>query len=69
VRLIATRSEETMPALVHELEAAGATELTPAFRAVEFTADEALCYELHLRLRTASRDIRRRSRRRSPPRS
>ena len=58
MRLIATCPEETKPALVHELEAAGATELTPAFRAVEFTADDALYYELHLRLRTASRILR-----------
>ncbi len=58
VRLIATCPEETKPALVHELEAAGATELAPGFRAVEFTADAALYYELHLRLRTASRILR-----------
>ena len=58
MRLIATCPEETKPTLVRELEAAGATALVPAFRAVEFDADPALGYELHLRLRTASRILR-----------
>jgi putative N6-adenine-specific DNA methylase len=58
LRLIATCPEETKPTLVRELEAAGATGLVPGFRAVEFDADPALGYELHLRLRTASRILR-----------
>ena len=58
MRLIATCPEETKPALVHELEALGATDLVPGFRAVSFEATEALVYELHLKLRTASRILR-----------
>ncbi|MFO1406394.1 MAG: THUMP domain-containing protein [Steroidobacteraceae bacterium] len=58
MRLVATCPEETKPSLVRELEAAGATELAPGFRAVEFSADAELAYELHLRLRTASRILR-----------
>ncbi|MFO1394415.1 MAG: THUMP domain-containing protein [Steroidobacteraceae bacterium] len=58
MRLVATCPEETKGVLVRELEAAGATELAPAFRAVAFSADAELCYELHLRLRTASRLLR-----------
>ena len=58
MRLVATCPEETKPALVQELEALGATSLAPAFRAVAFDADDALFYELHLKLRTASRILR-----------
>jgi putative N6-adenine-specific DNA methylase len=58
LRLIATCPEETKPALVLELERLGATGLAPGFRAVAFDADEALFYELHLKLRTASRLLR-----------
>jgi putative N6-adenine-specific DNA methylase len=58
VRLIATCPEETKPALVLELEALGAKDLVPGFRAVSFEADDALFYELHLKLRTASRILR-----------
>jgi putative N6-adenine-specific DNA methylase len=58
LRLIATCPEETKPALVHELEALGATDLVPGFRAVSFEADDDLFYELHLKLRTASRILR-----------
>ena len=58
VRLIATCPEETKPALVLELEVLGAKELAPGFRAVSFEADDALFYELHLKLRTASRILR-----------
>jgi len=58
MRLIATCPEETKPALVQELEALGATGLVPGFRAVSFEASDALFYELHLRLRTASRILR-----------
>jgi len=58
MRLIATCPEETKPALVQELEALGATGLVPGFRAVSFDADDALFYELHLKLRTASRILR-----------
>jgi putative N6-adenine-specific DNA methylase len=58
LRLIATCPEETKPALQHELEALGATDLVPAFRAVSFEAGDALFYELHLQLRTASRILK-----------
>jgi putative N6-adenine-specific DNA methylase len=58
MRLIATCPEETKPALMHELETLGAIDLTPRFRAVEFEASEELFYELHLKLRTASRILR-----------
>lgn len=58
LRLIATCPQETKPALVQELEALGATDLVPGFRAVSFEATEALFYELHLKLRTASRILR-----------
>jgi putative N6-adenine-specific DNA methylase len=58
LRLIATCPEETKPALVLELERLGATGVAPGFRAVAFDADEALFYELHLKLRTASRILR-----------
>jgi putative N6-adenine-specific DNA methylase len=58
VRLIATCPEETKPALIHELQALGAQDLVPGFRAVSFDASEELFYELHLKLRTASRILR-----------
>jgi putative N6-adenine-specific DNA methylase len=58
LRLIATCPEETKPALVQELEALGATDLVPGFRAVSCEASEELFYELHLKLRTASRILR-----------
>ncbi len=58
MRLIATCPEETKPALVQELQALGASDLVPGFRAVSFEASEALFYELHLKLRTASRILR-----------
>jgi putative N6-adenine-specific DNA methylase len=58
VRLIATCPEETKPALLHELEALGATDLVPGFRAVSFESSVELYYELHLKLRTASRILR-----------
>jgi putative N6-adenine-specific DNA methylase len=58
MRLIATCPEETKPALVQELQALGASGLVPGFRAVSFEASEALFYELHLKLRTASRILR-----------
>ncbi len=58
MRLIATCPEETKPALQHELEALGASDLVPAFRAVSFEAGDALFYELHLQLRTASRILK-----------
>lgn len=58
MRLIATCPEETKPALVRELEALGATGLVPGFRAVSFDAGDELFYELHLKLRTASRILR-----------
>jgi putative N6-adenine-specific DNA methylase len=58
VHLIATCPEETKPALLHELQGLGARNLVPGFRAVAFDADDALFYELHLKLRTASRILR-----------
>jgi len=58
MRLIATCPEETKPALTHELQALGAQDLVPGFRAVSFDASEELFYELHLKLRTASRILR-----------
>ena len=58
MRLIATCPEDAKPALVAELAALGVTELAPAFRAVLFTATPRQFYELHLRVRTASRILR-----------
>ncbi len=58
MRLVATCPEETSPALAAELAELGATDMRPAFRAIEFEAGPALFYELHLRLRTASRLLR-----------
>src|SRR5687767_12343620 len=58
MKLIATCPEETKPALVLELEALGARSIAPGYRAVAFEADDALLYELHLKLRTASRILR-----------
>lgn len=58
MRLIATCPEETKPALMQELEALGATGLVPGFRAVSFDASDESFYELHLKLRTASRILR-----------
>jgi putative N6-adenine-specific DNA methylase len=58
VRLVATCPEETKPALAAELQAFGATDLRPRYRAIEFDATPALFYEMHLGLRTASRLLR-----------
>jgi putative N6-adenine-specific DNA methylase len=58
MRLIATCPEEAKPALLQELQALGAGDLVPAFRAVSFEASDELFYELHLKLRTASRILR-----------
>jgi putative N6-adenine-specific DNA methylase len=58
MRLVATCPDEIKPALVQELEALGATGLVPGFRAVSFEASDPLSYELHLKLRTASRILR-----------
>jgi putative N6-adenine-specific DNA methylase len=58
MQLIATCPEETKPALVLELEALGASSIAPGYRAVAFEANDALFYELHLKLRTASRILR-----------
>ena len=58
MRWVATCPEEAKPALMRELEAAGAADLAPAFRAIEFSADAELGYRLHLGLRTASRILR-----------
>ncbi|HEX9207033.1 MAG TPA: THUMP domain-containing protein [Steroidobacteraceae bacterium] len=58
MKLVATCPEETKAALVGELEALGVQDPKPVFRAVEFEAEPRLAYELHLRLRTASRLFR-----------
>ena len=58
MQLIATCPEETKQALVLELEALGARRIAPAYRAVAFEAAEPLFYEVHLKLRTASRILR-----------
>src|SRR6185437_2720653 len=58
MQLIAPCPEETKPALVLELEALGARRIAPAYRAVAFEAAEPLFYEVHLKLRTASRILR-----------
>jgi putative N6-adenine-specific DNA methylase len=58
MQLIATCPEETKPALGLELEALGARSIAPGFRAVAFEASDELFYELHLKLRTASRILR-----------
>ncbi len=58
MQLIATCPEETKPALVLELEALGARDIVPGYRAVAFEATDTLFYELHLKLRTASRILR-----------
>jgi putative N6-adenine-specific DNA methylase len=58
MQLIATCPEEAKPALLAELTALGAADLKPTFRAVLFEATPAQFYELHLRVRTASRILR-----------
>lgn len=58
MRLVATCPEETKAALVDELQSLGVPDPRPAFRAVEFEVEPRLGYELHLRLRTASRLFR-----------
>ena len=58
IRLIATCPEEAKAALVQELEALGAEDLEPGYRAVTFSADPALFYTAHLKVRTASRLLR-----------
>jgi len=57
-RFVATCPEETKEALLAELSALGAYDLTPRFRAVGFAAPPALGYVVHLKLRTASRVLR-----------
>lgn len=58
MRLIATCPEETKPALEQELAALGVGEKRPGFRAIAFDAEPELAFELHLKLRTASRLLR-----------
>jgi putative N6-adenine-specific DNA methylase len=53
--LIAICPEETKDVLVDELKSLGATEIDPQFKAVHFKVDEEGFYDLHLKLRTASR--------------
>jgi putative N6-adenine-specific DNA methylase len=56
--LVATCPEETKAALALELQSLGVHDLRPTFRAIELTVEPAQYYELHLRLRTASRLLR-----------
>lgn len=58
MQLIATCPEETKPVLVLELETLGAQSIVPGYRAVTFEATDKLFYELHLKLRTASRVLK-----------
>jgi putative N6-adenine-specific DNA methylase len=58
LRLIATCPEEIKPVLAAELGELGAVDLRSLYRAIEFEATPTLGYELHLRLRTASRLLR-----------
>ena len=55
MRLIATCPEETKNVVIAELESLGATAISPAYRAVNFEAEESVFYDAHLRVRTASR--------------
>jgi len=52
---IATCPEETVGVLVQELEALGAKEVTPDYKAVHFSASTSHLYSILLKLRTASR--------------
>lgn len=52
---IATCPEETKSVLEAELRELGATDITPIYRGVTFSATKPLFYEAHLKLRTASR--------------
>lgn len=56
--MIGTCPEELKGVLVKELQALGATEIEPGYRAVQFTVDEAGFYRAHLWIRTASRLLR-----------
>jgi putative N6-adenine-specific DNA methylase len=58
LRLVATCPEEIKEVLVQELTSLGAETIVPAYRAVNFTASDAAFYEMHLKLRTASRILR-----------
>lgn len=58
MRLIATCPEETKEILIAELQNLGATDIVPTYRAVSFEATEKVFYDLHLKLRTASRIMR-----------
>lgn len=58
MHLIATGPEETKDVLIRELEAIGAQDIEPAYRAVHFIATERQFYEAHLQLRTASRILK-----------
>ncbi len=55
VRLIATCPEETKEALACELSELGADNIVQGYRAVTCETSEELFYELHLKLKTASR--------------
>lgn len=56
--MIAICPEETKDVLVKELRDLGATDIDPQFKAVHFKVNERQFYEVHLRLRTASRLMR-----------
>ena len=56
--LIATCPEETKDVLIKELEILGVKKITPKYKAVFFEVSEPLFYQVHLKLRTASRLLR-----------
>jgi putative N6-adenine-specific DNA methylase len=58
MRLIATCPEEIKPAVMSELLRLGVSDPQPAFRAVVCEVEPPQYYELHLRVRTASRLLR-----------
>lgn len=55
IKMIATCPEETKDTLVKELSFLGCRKITEGFRSVQFEVDEPQFYQVHLRLRTASR--------------
>lgn len=55
LNLIATCPDETKEVLIKELKALGAVNIVPRYRAVRFSASEKVFYEVHLKVRTASR--------------
>jgi len=53
-KMIATCPEEIKPLLTKELQDLGASDITPLYRAVEFSVNETGFYKAHLKLRTPS---------------